>query len=154
MKQLRIGRPPKDSLNWQMTTKEKYNSYQENEDEIIKANWTKLSDEKIGLLINRSAISVTNRRIRLRLLRERLCFKMILKYAYREAEIMRATFYAVQDMKAILIMISIEQECFKRDKLKAELLKLDKLNLYKRTKTKWKTLKTVQGLKYISESIM
>lgn len=135
MKPFRIGAPPLNSYDWKMTHPGRYKSYTIEQNEFVKNNYLKFTDKELGIQINRSECSIANKRRELRLTRPT---KFVIGYnvriALREVKILRETFCVIQDMKALILMIGIEKNQFKRDNLKKELRRLDVLKIYKYVK--------------------
>ncbi|MES2593176.1 MAG: hypothetical protein V4608_14940 [Bacteroidota bacterium] len=113
-------------------TPARYSKWKQSEIDYLKNNYGRLSDEEIGADLGRPFRGVMMLRIKLRLLRDqKRMYPYKLRLAIRERDVLRETFCLIADMKALVLMISLEQRQYQKDKLKSELRKLDKLNIHK-----------------------
>ncbi len=113
-------------------TPARYSKWRQSEIDYLKSNYGRLSDEEIGADLGRPFRGVMMLRIKLRLLRDqKRMHPYKLRLAIRERDVLRETFCLIADMKALVLMISLEQRQYQKDLLKKELRKLDTLNVHK-----------------------
>jgi len=145
MKQMRIGAPPPKSHDWKMGNStsrghifnkdlpKHKTSYTEFEEKFIKENYLNISDSEIAEILQRTKFAITNRRIKMRLIRplKRVAnynFNICMTYVHQ----LRREWALVQDMKALIILCQLEKNTFKREKYKKELLILSNLKQVKK----------------------
>lgn len=133
MKKLRIGRPSPGSIEWKTTEyKTKWLSYTNEELSFLRNNYLKYSDLELSQIFNRTVNAISGVRSRHELNRERKApFKVTLRNAIREAQLMRETWAITQDMKALITICELDISNYKKEQFKKELLKLSNFNVTK-----------------------
>lgn len=133
MKHLIFGNAPKDSKNWKRIEPEyRYNSYSKEEIEFVASNFLKYTDKELAEMFGRTQNGITALRSLHGLNRERRApFKVTLRNAIREAQLMRELWCITQDMKALIIICQLNINSYKKEQYKKELLKLSNFNITK-----------------------
>lgn len=108
-------------------------SYSEFEENFIKENYLNISDSEIAEILQRTKFAITNRRIKMRLIRplKRVAnynFNICMTYVHQ----LRREWALVQDMKALIIICQLEKNSYKLEKYKKELLTLSNLKQVKK----------------------
>jgi len=133
MKNLRLGQPPTKSHDWVMgNSATRGLGYTDEEIEFVKKNYLKYDDKELSKILGRTINGVVGLRSRKGLLRERkLQFRVLLRQALREAQLMRELWCITQDMKALITICELPIGSYKKEHYKRELEKLGKFNLHK-----------------------
>lgn len=146
---MRLGQPPPKSHGWKMgnsvtrgyvakkpveLTKLGFKgcSYTKEEIQFVTNNFLKYTDEELAKMLGRTLNAISGLRSRNGLNRERRApFKVTLRNAIREAQLMRELWCITQDMKALIIICQLNISSYKKEHYKKELARLSNFNLTK-----------------------
>ena len=153
---MRLGQPPVNSHDWKMGNSAsraieksifrpskndrqnnprltiKGSSYTKEEILFVKNNYLKYSDLEFAKILGRTLNGISGLRSRNGFNRERKApFKVTLRNALREAQLMREVWHLTQDMKALIIICQLNISQFKKEQYKKQLLKLSNFDLNK-----------------------